>query len=158
MFFIPQKEQHEDIVKMIEENGGAIVNQFECQAFQLKPESIKITFSDFFKGPIYSSNWIEECLQQGELINPMEDHLICINVDKRSRKMEFDTEGPFTILEGIKMFDIVRENDDVSNFGRQFWEKQVASSLIPGRSGEQMHNLWKELSELSIEQYLMNSL
>jgi hypothetical protein len=61
-------------------------------------------------------------------------------------------------MEGLKVYEIVEENQPTTEFPLSFWERQVPSKLIPERAGDQLHKFWTKHSNMSIDQYLQNCL
>jgi hypothetical protein len=61
-------------------------------------------------------------------------------------------------MEGLKVYEIIEENQPTTEFPLTFWERQVPSKLIPERAGEQLHKFWLKHCNMSIDQYLLKCL
>lgn len=54
MFFIPEcGEIFDQTKKLIEENGGMVVDQHESCTYQIKPQEAKLKMRDFYLGSVY---------------------------------------------------------------------------------------------------------
>ena len=117
MFYIPEcGEPYESLKKTIEEHGGMVIDQHECNSYQIKPENAKLKIRDFYKGQIYGSEWVKDHIQEVETLknkfeilgNKMlakkDDYALFENKSDESKKLNISKKKKFTINEGIKLF------------------------------------------------------
>ncbi len=112
----------EEYASLIRRNGGLVVDQHECFSYQIKPESVKTNFSDFYKGNIYSSKWIHDSIKEKKCLKK-EDYFICINIDAKSLQLNIGKKKKYTIMEGIKLYEIITNHKNLQVNQKQFWTK-----------------------------------
>jgi hypothetical protein len=122
VFYIPECGQiYEELKNLIEIHGGMVIEQHECFSFQIKPENAKLKSKDFYQGSIYICSWIRDSINCHNS-NPMEtggtkmmakkeDNFLseCNNIS--SKKLNIGKKKKFTIVEGIKLFQVMSSNN-----------------------------------------------
>lgn len=132
MFYIPECGQiYEELKNLIEIHGGMVIEQHECFSFQIKPENAKLKSKDFYQGSIYICSWIRDSINCHNS-NPMEiggtkmmakkeDNFLseCNNIS--SKKLNIGKKKKFTIVEGIKLFQVMSSNNTQNLNKTSFW-------------------------------------
>lgn len=86
MFYLPKIGTDE--VKRLEELivrwGGIIVDMHEATSLQIRPsiEHGGISTCEFYSGNVYSSLWIEDCIEAGELLKELGTLYLLTRLDK----------------------------------------------------------------------------
>ena len=138
---------------MIERNGGRVSEFSECFTYQIKPDNSKSNFDAFYRGNIYSGRWIYQSLEEKRLLQK-EKYFICMNLHTKSRTLNLAKRKKYTIIEGIRLYDIMTNQKNVI-LNRQFWLKIEASNALPERSAVSLQNFWNKFSCKTLEQYLV---
>lgn len=93
-----------------------MIDQHECNSYQIKPENAKLKIRDFYKGQIYGDNWVWEHVAEVEksknkfeisgnkMLTKKGDYALFENVAEDSKKLNISKKKKFTINEGIKLF------------------------------------------------------
>lgn len=113
----------------------------------------KTGFEYFFKGHIYSSTWIVASVAQKKCLKK-EDYQICQNIDDDSMKLNIGKKKKYTIMEGIKLFDTINNQKQVT-VNVQFWNKVVKQSILPERTADSMKLFWRKYEYKTLEEYLI---
>ena len=111
-FYLPPCPCFEEYYEKITKNGGIVVDQQECFSFQLRPDNAKAKFSDFYAGKIYSARWIVESIAAGKCLSS-EGFFVCINIDDNARKLNIGKKKKYTIIEGIKLYEIITNQKSI---------------------------------------------
>ena len=72
----------------------------------MRLDKAKADFAEYYKGPIYSSRWITDSVNEGKL-QKKDDYFICININEKSKRLNIGKKKKYTIIEGIKLFETV---------------------------------------------------
>lgn len=83
-----------------------MVEQHECFTYQIKPDNAKTSFSEYYLGKIYSSKWITDSIAICKL-QPADSYFVCFNTSEQSRKMNIGKKKKYTVIEGLKLYDII---------------------------------------------------
>ena len=115
---------------------------------------MKTSFSEYYKGPIYSSKWIVDSIQQGKCLNK-DDYFVCINIDERSRMLNIGKKKKYTVIEGIKLYEMITNHKNLQINNTQFWLKAQKQAILPERSADSMKNFWKKNEYKTLEEFLI---
>jgi len=133
MFYVPEcGPEYDELKKIIEDNGGVVVEQHECYTFQIKPEyAKKLKQRDFYLGNIYLSSWITDKIQENlktpeklcgfEMNTKKDDHYLNNNQSPNCKKLNISKKKKFTVIEGIKLFCIINSNATQNLNKSNFW-------------------------------------
>lgn len=152
LFYIPDSCAEKDKLRqLIKENGGNIAVVHECFTYQIAcPEDVKHDTIEehYYKGKIFSSNWITESVEKGELLPKDKYSLMKI---ANGREFEFNKgKMQYTLREAILVYDWIK--DEKLKNSRRTWKKMVDQGLIQCRSAESLKNFWKLNQKLTVEE------
>lgn len=99
-----------------------MIDQHESFTYQLKPDNEKLGYLSFYKGNIYSARWISESVASKKLLKK-EEYFLCINIDEKSKKLNIAKKKKYTIVEGIKFFEVIMSHKNSSISNPNFWSK-----------------------------------
>jgi hypothetical protein len=77
------------------------------------------------------------------------------NYDDRARKLNIAKKKKYTIIEGIKLYDIITNQKNLQAIQSQFWSKVVSQMILPERSADSMKNFWKKNANKTLEEFLI---
>lgn len=83
---------------------------------------MKATFEYFYKGNIYYDQWIINSIKEGKLLNK-DEFFLCINIDERARRLNISKKKKYTIIEGIKLYEIL---GNYKQLPPNIWNKLVS--------------------------------
>ena len=118
MFYIPKCGQvYIDLKYLIEAHGGIVVDKHESFTYQIQPWQVKLKQKDYYKGSVYICEWIREAIKNNlatpmatvgnKMIEIKDDYLLSVLSQNNGKKLKICEEKEFTIVEGIKMFQII---------------------------------------------------
>jgi hypothetical protein len=147
VFYIPECGQtYDDLKLLIEQHGGIVVDQHECFTYQIKPEHAKLKMKDFYQGSIYVCNWIRDSIDSNKgnptniggtkMLGKKDDNKLSECNNPSSKKLNISKKKKFTIVEGIKLFQIMGSNNTSNLNKSSFWQKIQDQRLIPERTAE----------------------
>ena len=123
---------------------------------------------DFYQGSIYVCNWIRDSVESNKG-NPMQiggtkmmakkdDNFLSECNNMSCKKLNISKKKKFTIVEGIKLFQIMSSNNTVNLNKSSLWQKIQEQRLIPERTAEQMKRFWNEHENYTVEQWLAKAI
>ena len=103
MFFLPECKMKQTYSDIIERYGGLVVEFIEWCVYQIYPEEETeyIEESRFFKGYVYSSKWLNDCIENKGTISPQT--YIKHEITQSGQDINF-SRTKFSIREVIKLF------------------------------------------------------
>lgn len=69
MFYIPDCEEKDMLVSVIEKYGGKYTKFHECFSYQINPVYNELQAKDFFVGDVYRATWLLDSIKAGELLD-----------------------------------------------------------------------------------------
>ncbi len=154
MFFIPDCcSERESLKSMILERGGNIAIFHECFTYQIaSPQDAKMPDFDekYYKGMVYSSEWIKAWAKQGKLL-PKEQYAL----RKIGKGKELDFEKgkiQYTIREVIIMYEWIK--DKKLKQSKRTWQQMVDQGVLLCRTAESLKNFWKTNQKLSVDEWI----
>lgn len=153
-FYIPRCSAYDDLNEKIRKNGGLVVDQHECFTYQIKPDGVKIGFSDYFHGRIFSSRWLDDSIKQGKCL-PADTYFVAQNLNENARKLNIGKKKKYTIIEGIKLYEIITNQKNIQENSNQFWSKVHNQGILPERTADSMKNFWKKNLSKTLEEFLI---
>jgi len=140
--------------KLIECHGGIVVDQMECNTFQIMHNKAKIKLRDLYQGVVYREEWLLEAISAHQVkhadnlmmaggahtIKIKEDY---VQIDQsrpnpKFKRLNIGAKKQFTILEGISLFKIMNTNKSEKLSRPDFWRGVADQHLIPERLPKQM--------------------
>jgi len=123
---------------------------------------------DFYSGPVYISTWIKEAID-ASLENPMEiggnkmlskkeDSYLVECTCSDCKQLNIGKKKKFTIVEGIKLFEIMNSNHTDNLNKASFWSNIQNNRLLPERTAEQMKKFWTKNEHRTVEQWLVKAI
>lgn len=74
------------------------------------------------------------------------------------RFMGLTSKKKFTIIEGMKVFEITTSQQNSEKYNKlAFWQK-AAGSILPERTAESLFKFWKQNHSKTLEEYLIQSI
>lgn len=122
---------------------------------------------DFYQGTVYLCGWIRDSIEGNKnndtiggtkMISKKDDHQISECNNPACKKLNISKKKKFTIVEGIKLFQIMGSNNTSNLNKSSFWQKIQDSKLIPERTAEQMKRFWTEHENYTVEQWLAKAI
>lgn len=104
---------------------------------------MKTSFSDFYQGKIYSSKWLIECLARGKLV-PCDEYIVSQNTNTDARKLNIAKKKKYTIIEGIRLYELITNQRNSQVGSQQYWLKIANNGYLPERTADSMKNFWKK--------------
>ena len=153
-FYVPRCTAYDDLQDKIHKNGGIVIDQHECFTYQIKPEGLKTGFTEYYNGRIYSSKWIIDSITQGKCISS-ETYFITQNLDEKARKLNIGKKKKYTIIEGIKLYEIITNQKNLQANSSQLWQKVYNQGILPERTADSMKNFWKRNLSKTLEEFLI---
>jgi hypothetical protein len=127
---------YKELYDRITKNGGRVVDQHECFTYQIKPDVIKTGFGDFYLGKIFSARWLSECLSKGRVV-PCDQYFLVTNTNEDlARKLNIAKKKKYTIMEGIKLYELVTNQSNSQVGQASFWNKIAQNGFLPERSAD----------------------
>ena len=157
VFFLPDVEESIKLRQRIEMHGGRVIEQFECNSYQIRPTSkTELDFNFFYNGAIYDASWILDSISVGRLL-AKEEYFLSANDSPTALKLNIAKRKRITIVEGMKLYKALGAGkySKVSNETYKGIERQ---GYLPERSAETMKNFWKENHAKPLEQYLVEAI
>ena len=147
MFFLPEWKMKQSYCELIERHGGLVVEFIECCVYQIYPEEEKeyIQESKFFKGYVYSSNWINDWIQQKATLSPQ--NYLKYDISVNGQDINF-SRTKFSIREVVKLFKATRKYPSRKNKNPTYWKSMLDKQFFPGRSAHSLNNQWQRFSDL----------
>ena len=147
MFFLPEWKMKQSYCELIERHGGLVVEFIECWVYQIYPEEEKeyIQESKFFKGYVYSSNWINDWIQQRATLSPQ--NYLKYDITVNGQDINF-SRTKFSIREVVKLFKATRKYPSRKNKNPTYWKSMLDKQFFPGRSAHSLNNQWQRFSDL----------
>jgi hypothetical protein len=153
-FYVPQCQKYEEVANKILRNGGLVVDQHECFTYQIKPDGIRTGFYEFYRGNIYSSKWIDGSIERGKCLPP-DSYLLTQNIDDKARKLNIAKKKKYTIMEGIKLYELITNQKSIQTNTSTFWAKVQNQGILPERTADSMRNFWKKNTSKTLEEFLI---
>jgi hypothetical protein len=73
-----------------------------------------------------------------------------------TRSLNLGKKKKYTIVEGIKIFEITNVNKQkLKQKGSSFWAGVASKNILPERGHDSMKQFWKRYEHLTLEQYLV---
>lgn len=92
------------------------------------------------------------------MLDKREDHLVVQCNSLECKKLNIGKKKKFTIVEGIKLFQIINTNN-AHNLGKtSFWVKIQENNLIPERTADQMKKFWTKYEHSTVESWLVKAI
>ena len=153
-FYVPQCSGYQEIADKVIRNGGLVTDQHECFTYQIKPDQVKTGFQEFYLGKIYSSKWRVESIARGKCLPP-DEYMLTINFDEKARKLNVSKKKKYTIIEGIKLYELITNQKNIQANSNQFWNKVATQIILPERTADSMKNFWKRNTSKTLEEFLI---
>ena len=97
-------------------------------------------------------------IAQNKCVNK-ENYFLCINIDEKSRLLNIGKKKKYTIIEGIKLYEMLNQHKNLQINNSQFWLKAQQQGILPERTADSMKNFWKKNFEYkTLEEYLIECL
>ena len=154
MFYIPDscKEKHA-LKSIILQHGGNLAIFHECFTYQISTshDSKLQDFEEkYYKGIVYSSEWITESAKQGKLLP--KDQFIIRKIGK-GKELDFEKgKIQYTIREVIIMYEWIK--DKKLKNSKRTWQQMVDQGVLLCRTAESLKNFWKTNQKLSVEEWI----
>ena len=108
----------------------------------------------YYKGIIYSTDWITDSIKQGKLL-PKEQY--ALRKLGKGRPNEFNKgKLQYTIREVAIIFDWIK--DKKLKNSKRTWQAMSESGVILCRSAESLKNFWKVNQKLTVQECIENLL
>ncbi|CAI2368011.1 unnamed protein product [Moneuplotes crassus] len=158
MFYVPYCFPHrQELIKLIYQNGGAVVPYASCGSFQIAPESILDFREDpqleqhYFNGRVYSHRLLIDSINSGKFPLQTEedsrnpnDYVVAMLKGAR-QVYKIDERRRYTITEIVKMGKIMEFERP---FGKKIWTYSEVINAIPERPVEGMRSTFKKYTKL----------
>ena len=160
MFYLPKVESEEikRLEGLIVRWGGLVLDTHECMGIQIRPTIQQGGFStqEYYCGQIYMSNWIEDSISQNKVIPPNTYIATKLDSSYDVKVLNLGKRKKFTILEGIRLYEamVAQKWNKVKT---EIWNKLHSNDILPGRTIDSMKNFWKRYSEVTLEDFLIES-
>lgn len=102
------------------------------------------------------SNWIEDSISQNKVILPNAYIATKLDSSYDVKVLNLGKRKKFTILEGIRMYETMQAQK-WNKVKTEIWNKLQSNDLLPGRTIDSMKNFWKRYSEVTLEDFLIES-
>mmetsp|Transcript_11848 Transcript_11848/g.20031 ORF Transcript_11848/g.20031 Transcript_11848/m.20031 type:complete len:230 (+) Transcript_11848:98-787(+) len=170
MFFVPECSESARMKQLIEAHGGLLVEQHECLTFQIKPDHCKLKQRDFYEGSLYGEGWIQEYVEAhckladkmqaggSKMMVQKDEHFIQNIGPEKSKKLNISKKKKLTIVEGLKLFEIINSNHKYNLKKHKFWESIAEQKFLPERSPDQLKNFWRQYENYTAEQWLVTAI
>ena len=123
---------------------------------------------EYYAGMIYQSTWINDAIENNadnsndiggmKMLQNKDDHLLIQNEKENCKKLNIGKKKQFTIIEGIKLFQIMGSNNTENLNRNSFWVNIQNNRLIPERTAEQMKKFWTKYEHYTVEQWLVKAI
>jgi hypothetical protein len=130
------------------------VEQHECFTYQIKPDNVKVGFHEFFAGKIFSSRWLTESVAAGKY-RPADDYFLVMNQSESARRLNISKKKKYTIIEGLRLYEIITNQKAGQTNSNQFWQKVFGQAILPERTADSMKNFWKKQASKTLEEFLI---
>ena len=77
-------------------------------------------------------------------------------MDEKARKLNIAKKKKYTIIEGIKLYEIITNQKNLQTNSGQFWTKVAGQNILPDRSADSMKNFWKKNLSKTLEEFLID--
>ena len=92
------------------------------------------------------------------MIEKKDDNFLSECSQQSCKKLNIGKKKKFTIVEGIKLFQIMSSNNTQNLNKTSFWQKIQDQNLIPERTADQMKRFWSEYENFTVEQWLAKAI
>jgi len=116
---------------------------------------------DFYQGKIYGSSWITKAIEKNKdkpmeiggnkMIAVKEDSFICQCESTDCKKLNISRKKKFTIVEGLRLFQIMSTNNSETMNKISFWQKIQDNKYIPERAADLMKKFWAKYESYTVE-------
>jgi hypothetical protein len=86
-------------------------------------------------------NWITDSIKEGKCLK-RDDYFIVINTDDASLKLNISKKKKYTVIEGIKLYEIITNHKMLQVTQKGFWDKAEKQNILPERSADSMKTFW----------------
>ena len=146
MFYIPYEFPNRiQLIRLILQQGGAVVPFYCCNVYQLVPDSIYQMEADpclgsvYYNGFLYSHKLVIDSINCGSFKDPS-DYVIFNLTDGKSI-YSISERRRYTLVECIQMSRVMQHE---KYYSKKVWRYCEKMSIIPGRPTEGMRSTYKK--------------
>jgi hypothetical protein len=159
LFYTPQCKGADKLREEIEYCGGKVVDTYEAYVYQLKiPKSGRKSVKTFHRGQIYSSEWIHDSIENGKLIEDIDDYLIGFHNKSDLCTIPKGTRKQYTITEVLRIWEYIEWEHIRGCPPMKFFQKIEAENIIPNRSAQSLRTAWKKFSGITKNKFVKGAL
>jgi hypothetical protein len=159
LFYTPQCKGADKLREEIEYYGGKVVDTYEAYVYQLKiPKAGRKSAKTFHKGHIYSSELIYDSIENGKLIEDIDDYLIGFHKKSDLYTIPKGVRKQYTITEVLKIWEYMECERIKGCPPMRFFQKIEAESIIPNRSAQSLRTAWKKFSAITKNKFVKGAL
>ena len=74
------------------------------------------------------------------------------------KKLNISKKKKFTIVEGLKLFEIMSTNNSDTLNKKDFWQRVHDNKYIPERGADLMRKFWQKYESYTVEQWLVKAI
>jgi len=152
LFYVPPSKEADKLREQIEKYGGKVVDLYEAYVYQIKvAKSKRAGGKTFFRGYVYSSEWIQDSIKKGRLIEDIEDYLCGFHKKSDLCTIPKGTRKQYTITEILRLWELIEEEGESAKDcpAMKFFLKIAAENHIPDRSAQSLRTAWKKFSKMT---------
>ncbi len=76
---------------------------------------------------MYTARWLNECIAKGRIVSP-DDYILITNTNSElARKLNIGKKKKYTIMEGMKLYEMITNQRNSQVGTNQFWMKIVSN-------------------------------
>ena len=76
-------------------------------------------------------------------------------MNENARRLNIGKKKKYTIIEGIKLYEIITNQKNLQENSNQFWAKVFNQGILPERTADSMKNFWKKNLSKTLEEFLI---
>lgn len=159
LFYTPPCKQADQLREDIEYYGGKVVDTYEAYVYQIKiPKGGRKTSKTFHRGYVYSSEWIYDSIENGKLIEEIDDYLVGFHKKSDLYTIPKGTRKQYTITEVLRIWECVESERMKNSPPMSFFQKIEAENIIPDRSAQSLRTAWKKFSKITKNKFIKAAL
>lgn len=131
-----------------------VIDGYESFVYQIKIPSLKSKKpSTFHRGFVYKSQWVQECIKQGEIVEDDDKFLVGFHKKSTLCTIKKNKRKQYTITEVLKIWECYeQEGYKIKKTAvppLSFFQKIEAQNIIPDRTATSLRTAWKKFSKLT---------
>jgi hypothetical protein len=159
LFYLPPGRDTGKLQKDIEKYGGKVVDTYEAYVYQLKiPKMKRKGAKTFFRGCVYSSEWIYDSIKEGKLIEEIDEYLEGMHKKSSLVTIPKGTRRQYTITEVLRIWEEVEKERIKGLPPMSFFHKLEALNLVPDRSASSLRTAWKKFSKMTKNKFVKGAM